>query len=76
MCQLWLDPFVHAHNLPISRSDMDDILGSIDAESNEGDNPTTSSDPADQATDQPRQSATPVLQNCLDLRTDQHKHRV
>ena len=78
MCLQWLDPLVHAHNLPISRSDVDDVLGSIDAESNEGDNPTTSSDPEDQATNQPRQSTTPVLQDCLDLctrvhRGDQHK---
>ena len=56
---------------------MDDVLGGIDAEGNEGKNPTSSSDPADQATDQPRQSTTPVLQDRLDLcmfhRIDQHR---
>ena len=58
---------VDSNYFSVSWSDVDHIFAAVDAAGDEGYDPATSSHPTDEKTDQPRHSACPVPQNCLDL---------
>ena len=67
VCLLGLEPLIDPDNLSICWSNVDHILCTINTAWNEGNNPATSSDPAYETADQPRQTACPVPQDSLNL---------
>ncbi len=66
---MYLKPLVHSHNPPVSGGHVVDILQVINAEGNAPQATETAlqGQPADQATHQPGQTATLVLQDGLHL---------
>ena len=67
MVHLSLASFVHANHPPIGGGDMVDILGAVHAAWDEGQNPASSSDPANEAAKEECQTAAPILEYSLNL---------
>ena len=65
-----LEPLVDSDHIPISGGDVVDIFGGVDAEYNGSDAPETS-DPANEAADEPRQHPRLELQLSRDLQHTQ-----
>ena len=66
--QVSLQPLVDSDDSPVSGRDVDHVFGAVDAAGDDGQDPAAASEPADEAADEPGQTACPVPQHRLHLR--------